>query len=218
MIGSASVHLAFEKMQAENQLGAHYIVDDCPYTAPSENKMRKIVTLICAALAASAMIAGSAQAQQTRLPQMPPSASPPSGGGGPQSGAVGGGGGGFRGDGFRGDGFRGGGFRGDGFRRGYYGGGFYGGGVFFGPAFGFYDPFWWPYGGFGYPYYAYPPRTVILREPTPPAPDYLIAPQAPPPQASWYRCSDPEGYYPYVRECNGQWQAVPVAPQGPPRG
>jgi hypothetical protein len=27
----------------------------------------------------------------------------------------------------------------------------------------------------------------------------------------WYYCRDPEGYYPYVRQCNGAWE--PVAPQ-----
>lgn len=28
----------------------------------------------------------------------------------------------------------------------------------------------------------------------------------------WYWCDDPEGYYPYVQECNDEWQAVPPQP------
>lgn len=29
---------------------------------------------------------------------------------------------------------------------------------------------------------------------------------------TWYRCSDPEGYYPYVRQCNGEWESVATTP------
>jgi hypothetical protein len=28
---------------------------------------------------------------------------------------------------------------------------------------------------------------------------------------SWYYCSDPVGYYPYVTQCNTGWQAVPAS-------
>ena len=28
---------------------------------------------------------------------------------------------------------------------------------------------------------------------------------------SWYYCSDPEGYYPYVTQCNTNWQTVPAS-------
>jgi hypothetical protein len=137
--------------------------------------------------------------------------------GGGQSGAPGamggGGGGGFRGGGFRDrDNFR--------FRGGFYGG--------FGPGFGFYDPwydpFWGPrfsYGYYGYyPYDYYPPPTrVIVRERNP-EPGYLPPPNEPPPEQNWYRCDNPQGFYPYVRNCNGPWQSVPVAPPnapGPPQ-
>lgn len=29
---------------------------------------------------------------------------------------------------------------------------------------------------------------------------------------TWYYCKDPEGYYPYVRSCNANWQPVPAQP------
>lgn len=25
----------------------------------------------------------------------------------------------------------------------------------------------------------------------------------------WYYCEDPQGYYPYVQQCNGPWEPVP---------
>ena len=28
---------------------------------------------------------------------------------------------------------------------------------------------------------------------------------------TWYYCSDPPGYYPYVTQCNTGWQAVPAS-------
>jgi hypothetical protein len=28
---------------------------------------------------------------------------------------------------------------------------------------------------------------------------------------SWYYCSDPAGYYPYVTQCNTNWQTVPAS-------
>jgi hypothetical protein len=47
-------------------------------------------------------------------------------------------------------------------------------------------------------------------------PDYLPPPDAPPPPQSWYHCSNPDGFYPYVRNCEGQWDAVPVNPDSAP--
>ena len=150
------------------------------------------------------------------------------GGGGGFRGGAGVGGGGFRGgagvgggfrggNGFRGGGgnFRGGGFRGRGFRGGF--GGFRGG-VFVGAP--FYDPFWPYYGygygyGLGYPYYydyGYPRTTIIRERALPedylPPPDEVGAPQ----EQLWYYCRDPQGYYPYVSQCNQAWQPVPAVP------
>jgi len=117
----------------------------------------------------------------------------------------GGGGGGFRG----GEGFRGGdGFRGGGFRGGFDRGGFRGR-VFVG-GFGFYDPFWWPwYDPWFYPYV--PPEVIVQY--APPA-GYLPPPTGAAAQQYWYRCGNPEGYYPYVRQCSTGWEQVPVSPQG----
>ena len=59
-------------------------------------------------------------------------------------------------------------------------------------------PFWGPY----WAPYAYPP--VVVHSPPP------VVVQPSPPQASWYHCDNPEGYYPYVQQCPGGWR--PVAP------
>ena len=135
------------------------------------------------------------------------------GAGGGAAPSVGGGGGGGGGSMVGGGGFGGGGgFQGGGFR----GRGFYGGSIFFGPSFGYYDPFWWPY-AYPYPYAYYPPR-VVYRDYEPPPADYLLPPQGPAPEAVWYHCGNPEGYYPYVRSCDGPWQQGPVRPDEPPDG
>lgn len=91
------------------------------------------------------------------------------------------------------------------------------------------DPFWFVPGYYGssyyyprayyspyyYPPYYYPP--AVVNYPVEP-PEYIErggdvepVPQA---SASWYYCADPQGYYPYVKQCPGGWQAVP--PQPPP--
>ena len=109
-----------------------------------------------------------------------------------------GGGGGFHGGGF--GGFHGRGFHGGGFHGGFHGGGFHGdrfhdgrfhagrfhdNRFFFGG--GFVDP-WWGY----YPDYGYYDYGQSYSSQT------------------WYYCSDPAGYYPYVTQCNTDWQAVPA--------
>jgi len=127
----------------------------------------------------------------TALGQPNPAYAGPHGGGG-GGGFHGGGFGGFHGGGFHAGfgGFHGGGFHGGGF----HGGGFHGGGFhgdrfhdrrfFFGGSFA--DPGW----GY-YPYYDYY--------------DYSQPYSA----QTWYYCSDPAGYYPYVGQCNTGWQTVP---------
>ena len=32
------------------------------------------------------------------------------------------------------------------------------------------------------------------------------------PQGYWYRCNQPDGYYPYVTQCPGGWLQVPAQP------
>ncbi len=79
---------------------------------------------------------------------------------------------------------------------GYVGhGGYYGGGVWFGA--GWWGPYY-PYYPYYQPYPYYPAPTVVV-----PRPGY------------WYYCRDPEGYYPYVRQCPGGWMRVVPSPPPP---
>lgn len=56
----------------------------------------------------------------------------------------------------------------------------------------------------------YPPAVITV--PAAPPPVYIEQAPAPPTaQNYWYYCANPEGYYPYVKECPGGWQKV--APQ-----
>lgn len=56
------------------------------------------------------------------------------------------------------------------------------------------------------PTYYYPPPPVYVSPPQPPV--YIERPPVAPPQAYWYYCTDPEGYYPTVQECPGGWMKV----------
>ena len=116
----------------------------------------------------------------------------PHGGGGGFHGS----GGGFHGGGFHamagvhGGGFgsfHGSGFHGDRFHDGrFHGGRFHDNGFFFGGSFGY--PWWGYYPDYGYYDYSQPYSSQ-----------------------TWYYCSDPAGYYPYVTQCNTGWQAVPAS-------
>jgi len=117
------------------------------------------------------------------------------GGGGGGGGFHGGGFGGFHGGGF--GGFHGGGFHAGGFHGGVAGahsgfGGDYGSHWYQGWRNGQYGWFWgdglgWSdYPDYGYSDYGQPYATQ-----------------------TWYYCSDPAGYYPYVTQCNAAWQPVP---------
>lgn len=64
------------------------------------------------------------------------------------------------------------------------------------------------------PYYYYPPLAVAPATP----PVYIerqdeessIESRA----GYWYYCGNPQGYYPYVQQCNVTWQQVPARPPG----
>ena len=78
------------------------------------------------------------------------------------------------------------------------------------PSFGFY---------LGLPFYPrpyYPPE--IVRVPVNP-PVYIErgTPQStqPLPSGYWYYCNNPEGYYPYVKECPSGWRQVDPIPPSP---
>ncbi|WP_157572386.1 hypothetical protein [Nevskia soli] len=72
---------------------------------------------------------------------------------------------------------------------------------------------WWVTGGnwFWYekPIYPYPdfyvPPAIIVE--TPPGP---------PPAQYWYYCERPEGYYPYVTQCDVPWKPVTATPPPAP--
>lgn len=92
--------------------------------------------------------------------------------------------------------------------------GFYFGVPFPHPYYAF--PYYYPY-PYSYPYAYYPPVVAAPEQP----PVYIeqnnvqSAPQQPPvPQATsyWYHCNDPEGYYPYLKECPAGWQKVTPTP------
>lgn len=80
-------------------------------------------------------------------------------------------------------------------------------------------PYWdyWGYPGpYPYPYYYPPVAAVAPADPT----VYVERPQgaesAPPPAAYyWYFCGNPNGYYPYVKECPGGWKKVLPTPPNP---
>jgi hypothetical protein len=132
------------------------------------------------------------------------------------AGQVGDGGGGFRGGGFAG--LHHGGFHGDA----VHGGGFYGGGSHHGfrhshrrfGIVGIYAPYWW---GYGYPDFAYdgnyPDHGFYGYDPScsyyGTCPDYGYG-SRPSARQTWYYCSDPAGYYPYVARCNIGWLPVPA--------
>ncbi|MGD0961874.1 MAG: hypothetical protein ABSB19_18845 [Methylomonas sp.] len=96
----------------------------------------------------------------------------------------------------------------------YIGAPFYGG--YYGYGYGY--PYAYPY---GYPYYppavaAVPapmaPQTYIQQSPSVVQPPPPAVQQQPQQGSYWHFCSDPEGYYPYIKECPGGWQLVQPSP------
>jgi len=139
--------------------------------------------------------------------------------------------------GYGGHGGWGGGYHG-GYHGGYYGGyrgGYYGG--FYGR--GFY-PYWgfglgwglwgwpllgwayagWPYYSYGgYPYLGWPYYSSAYPSDVATAPPVYNEPEQQQPQY-WYYCTNPQGYYPYIRNCPGGWLTVvpKVTPPPPAQG
>lgn len=104
--------------------------------------------------------------------------------------------------------------------RGYHGHGprarvgvYIGAPVVLGGAWGYgYRPYYY---GYPYPYY-YPSAPVVTSPPVyiEQAPQAgAAAPQAAAPASYWYYCANPEGYYPYVKECPNGWQQVSPQPE-----
>lgn len=90
-------------------------------------------------------------------------------------------------------------------------------GIYVGPSVGWYYPP--PYPAYPY-YYGYPAVVAVPDAPTyieqgPASPE----PAQPPSQAPsdyWYYCSNPNGYYPYIKQCPGGWQRVEPRPPSQP--
>lgn len=78
-----------------------------------------------------------------------------------------------------------------------------------GPRFGWWwvvGPSWYYYSAPVYPYPdPYVPPTIVQTTPAKPGPA---------PEQYWYYCAPAKKYYPYVSECPGGWQKVPVTPPG----
>lgn len=74
----------------------------------------------------------------------------------------------------------------------------------YGPRFGWWwvvGPSWYYYPAPVYPYpNPYTPPVVVQTTPGPAPAQY------------WYYCTASKAYYPYVAECPGGWQPVPVTP------
>ena len=63
----------------------------------------------------------------------------------------------------------------------------------------YYNPYYYGYN----PYYAAPPA-VIQQQPQ----EYVQPVPQQEEQSYWYFCSNPQGYYPYVKKCPGGWMKV----------
>lgn len=81
-------------------------------------------------------------------------------------------------------------------------------------------PFWGPSWYYPMPYYYYPEYYLpLVTEPSTP-PVYIERDESveqSAPTGLWYYCPDSKTYYPYVKECPGGWQTVPVQPITGPR-
>jgi hypothetical protein len=80
-------------------------------------------------------------------------------------------------------------------------------GVYIGPGPWYYGP---PPYAYYPPYPYYPPVVTVPSAP----PTYIQQGEAEPapPLSYWYYCEQPQGYYPYVKQCPGGWQKVPSQP------
>nr|WP_315594621.1 hypothetical protein [uncultured Cupriavidus sp.] len=123
--------------------------------------------------------------------------------GGPTLAGGRGGGGGMRGGGMQGGSMQGGGFHGhDGFHHGH------GHATFFVVGGGW--PGWW----WGYPYDSWPYPVAYPGNYAGPV-QYIEkgdGSDGASANAWWYRCDQPSGYYPYVKDCPGGWQIEPAQP------
>jgi len=101
-------------------------------------------------------------------------------------------------------------YRGSGHYResGYYHGPryYYGGSIWIGPGWG---P-WWGYPDYSYPYYPYYPAPPVINQQQQPV--YVEPAPQQEEQNYWYYCPNPQGYYPYVKQCPKGWLKVIPSP------
>lgn len=67
-------------------------------------------------------------------------------------------------------------------------------------------PYYYPYDS-----YNYPSPVIVQQQPA----DVYYIQQAPQPAAApayWYYCQEPQGYYPYVKQCTKGWMKVVPTP------
>jgi hypothetical protein len=85
--------------------------------------------------------------------------------------------------------------------------GYWRGGSWFHGVHGGRNGWWWVVGP---DFYFYPAPVYPYPDPyVPPVVAVTPAPAAPA-QPTWYYCSNPQGYYPYVAQCTVPWQPVPA--------
>ena len=72
---------------------------------------------------------------------------------------------------------------------------------------------WYPNFPYPYPYPPYYPGDVDTDNEGPPAD--VQANRPPMPRAFWYYCDNSNSYYPYVKDCKGDWTALPISPPPP---
>lgn len=87
----------------------------------------------------------------------------------------------------------------------WHGGHHHHGGAHVGLFFG--APLYWHDYDYGPPWYGAPYYRYDLLVPAQP-PVYIERNAAPESRPTWYFCSDPQGYYPYVKQCSTGWRAV----------
>ncbi len=115
--------------------------------------------------------------------------------------------------------------------RGHHGGGHHGGGFHHGGhhhhhhghrwhgSYGFYmdltPAFWYPWYYHPYPYYGgyYGGSTVIVQQPV----QYVSREDSGNGGNYWYYCHNPQGYYPYISQCNARWVKVRPFPADAPK-
>jgi hypothetical protein len=69
-------------------------------------------------------------------------------------------------------------------------------------------PLYWGSGWHGDPYYGYPYSYRYRPPVVVPEPPVYIERGVTPASALWYFCGNPEGYYPYVKQCSMPWRTV----------